>query len=232
MKKNRNRNRSNKNNAAAMESGKGVVEQILELYGKNENITMVERIIKVCTHFQGESKFLHMYYYANIVSFISETVGKNKLVLSRYADVPSTDFGSAVALETIAHGIYTTLKNKLGLTSEIFSTADFSIELAAEECSIPFDSVSLKTIMDRVEEEVMASLGELNLGRHETVLHPWGFCSNTFDYNKIFAKVVCCMDEEECYQVYGVDTWIMFVSCYEIANRIYNKYTESMEKTA
>ena len=208
-----------------------VLDQIVDCYCESPTMREIEKIVKTDVHCQGELAIHHMFLFANIMSFIGTTINQKKLQVCIYLDEPSIDFGSVATLYSTTMSIYLARKRYLGLKGEGISTDDFSFETAIKNYILPVDAASMKSIMDKAECEATASLENLNLGKTEIVFLPWGLICNTFDNEKIFAKVLCCLDEDECYRVQWMDTWLLYVACFEITNRIYNNYFEKKKST-
>ena len=234
MKKNKNRNRSNKRNkeATAQNTLPGEVGEILDSYSDNECIRTLETIIVQEANERGECDGLHMCYYASLAAYAAATTNTCQMLHIARTENHVSDYFSAYATDLIAEVIYLSKKDSLGLINKTISKEDFSFEVAAEGCGLPADYEAMNAIMLRVENEVSASLNELTLDRTEVIATPYGIVCSTFAFHKILDQVFRCMKNEDYHEVRFITESLIYVACYEVASHVYRKYTESMKKSA
>lgn len=149
MKKNKNRNRSNKRNKEAMAQNAlpGENSEILDIYCDNEYVRTLETIIAQEVNEHGEHDGLHMYYYASLAAYAAATTNIHQIPYIACTENHTSDYFNAYAMELIAEIIYLSKKDSLGLINKPISKEDFSFEVAAEGCGIPVDCKAMKAIM-------------------------------------------------------------------------------------
>ena len=204
--------------------------KIADFYCDSETMKDCEILVAYWAHQHGDADVLHMYFYAVIATYITAIASQNKLPLVHGEKPSPTAFGAAFVIDTIADAIYRTRKNYLGLLSDDFDENDFSFEIATTKCVDPIDTDAVKSIMERIEHKVTASLADLELDKTEVIVVPWGTVVDRFTYYKILDRVVRCMYAEKFLEVQGFVFWTVAVACYDVANRIYKKYTEEMKE--
>ena len=197
------------------------------VYSLSDISTRIERKVADYVRLHGETEAVHTDFIASILSFVHAFVAKEKTILAMYTETPAIDFGIVVVVELITSTIYELQKKALGLEQSIFSHKVITFDIMEHELRAPIDTNAMRIIMERVEHKTTASLSELELDKTEDILIPGAKAVGRFEFHKILTKVILNMDNEKWPDVGGVDFSCMLIACYDIANRIYNKYTGS-----
>lgn len=233
MKKNRNRNRSNKKSPEilAQETVADMANQIISLYCADEKMKENEMMIANCVQEQGENIALHMRYYGSIVAFVGIMANIFEPICLYHAEDSVTDYGNTYCVDMIARAIYLGRKDSLGLTNLTIEDDDFSFELAAKDYVAQSGLNSVKSFMDRTEHHTTPFLECIDLDKKEEILTPMGAFVGTFTFYKILCQLSYCLAAELCtctHEMQKIEVWMMVVAIYETSNRIYKKYTEQM----
>lgn len=235
MKRCRNRNKSNKkafSPQAARNEFCNAGSRFYDGYCMDETAMQNEERIADLVRQHGDSEIIHVDYIASIMTLVHAYVSKESPTLVMYKKTPAVDFGTFLVMELITLTTYEMRQGILGLKQNQFSRKMLSLDIMESTLVAPIDKAALKLIMAHVEKKTVDALSELELGKTEDILVPWGQCVSCFEFYKILAKVMLLMDVEKWEKVQGVSYPYMLIVCYDIANRIYDRYIDSCKDAA
>ncbi len=200
--------------------------KIIELYERAPDTMGLEAEIEMIAIDNGEeTEALHMLYMMHIRGFVRDIAEQHKLFLACPISDPDAVYSAYYAADVISDVIYNQRKFDLGLTSKNLTYKDFSVDVALQICEESMDRATLFQMMQKVEDRVVGKLDQLNLHRTEQILFPWGMLIDPCAFHKILVTVMECGTEDQ-YHLTDLDPWVTLVAFYEIANRIYTKYSK------